>query len=152
VLTLAADQVTPQVRHAAELVCCRIGPHRLATGRGWGAFARSCGLSDAAVDDGVLFAVGDQAHVLSTLERARADERVGFVMVGFVEPASPWRRWRKGTRYLDPTKALWRAGWSPLSVHRIEVARGRSIVEVVIGDARPRPAALLGRSAFDDAD
>lgn len=152
VLTLAADQVTPAIRRAVELVCCRVGRHRLTAGRGWDVFARSCGLTDTASDTGVLFAVGDQQHVLGVLDRARVDDRVAFIMVGSVRPASAWRRWRRGTRHLDPTKALWRAGWSPLSVHRVDVPRGRSIVEVVIGDARPRPGSLLGRSAFDDAD
>ena len=151
-MPLTADQVTPGIRRAVELVCCRIGPYRLTTGRGWDSFARGCGLADAASTAGVHFAVGDEAHVLGVLERAAVNERIAFITPGSVRPASTWRRWRQGTRYLDPTKALWHAGWSPLSVHRVDVRRGESIVEVVIGDARPRPAELLGRSAFDDTD
>jgi len=58
------------------------------------------------------------------------------------------RPWQRETRWHDDaTLDLWRAGWSPVAVDRLEVAVERVTLHMVIGNARPTP--VVTAAAWD---
>ena len=65
-----------------------------------------------------------------------ADHEFGFVMP-IAQLARPWSRqsnWRD-----DATLALWKAGWSPVAVDRVQVPGDGVVIEFAVGNARPTP-------------
>ncbi|MEM7092020.1 MAG: hypothetical protein AAF567_03370 [Actinomycetota bacterium] len=153
-------QVVRAVLDAVELTRQRTaayGGFRPRVAPGWEAFAEHAGLvGDPAADTGepaVPVAVGPNQHIVRVFADVAGDgvERAGFVSWSVVRPVSRLRRLLRpsATRHLDATAKIWHAGWTPLAVARIDVVIGSDLVELVIGDARPRPELLRGRSYFD---
>ena len=90
----------------------------------------------------VVVSIGPVATLLEQLAASADTGAVGFVM-----PAAFRRRFwqREPTRFLDPTRELWMADWSPLAIERIDVPGADARIEVVVGHARPTPTPLIGR-------
>lgn len=153
-------QVTPELRATVDAMVERL-PAGVAlevrVAAGWSPFARALGFDPSAPPDGedmagtpVIVAVGPIALAVASFAESEASGAAGFV----APAAFRRRRWqRQPTVFLDPTMAVWAAGWTPIALDRVDVAGADATVEVVVGRARPTPVrSTIEASALDDAD
>lgn len=145
---LLPGHATADVHRFVDVLRARLGEHELVVADGWEAFAGACGArSRDSVSGAAPLVIGPVEAVIEQLQvDGFSGQAIGFVMPAAIKPPL-WKR--APARFLDPTRALWRAGWSPLAIERVDVPGDDGVIEVVIGNARPTPASV---SAFDDAN
>lgn len=134
--------VTPAMQVAVDGLVSRLGTFVLASSPAWQPFARSLGLEPGTRDEagepdraGPALVVGSPADLLrhSTTEQ----DEFGFVVV--VGQTARW--WQRSPSWADETTLdLWSAGWTPVAIDRTLTTKGDTVVEFVIGNARPTPS------------
>ena len=128
---------TPQLHAAVEGLIARLGSCSVVRQSGWASFVdqfRFSSQAEASPATSASVVVGPLAHVLRHAQTA--DHEFGFVMP-IAQLARPWSRqssWRD-----DATLALWKAGWSPGAVDRVQVPGDGVVIEFAVGNARPTP-------------
>lgn len=129
--------ITDAVRASVARLVADLDDHRVVVVDGWQHVAAACGLNAELASESL--STGQPLLVVGPIDTHIANatgERFGLVSPGAVR-RKLWQR--EPTHFEDPTMAMWRNGWSPMAVDRIEVATAEATVELVVALARPTP-------------